>query len=1210
MTEQSSLLKQAFLAVQEMQARLDRAEARSREPIAIVGMGCRFPGGAVDGETFWKVLSEGRDAISAIPGDRWDADAYYDADPDRPGKMVTRCGGFLEQVDTFDAQFFEIAPREAASMDPQQRLALEVVWETLENAGYAPAELQGSKTGVFLGIGSSDYNQLNLAAGDASLLDAHYASGVAHSIAAGRISYLLGLEGPSVSLDTACSSSLVAVHLACQSLRAGDSDVALAGGVNVMLAPETTALLSRARMLSPDGRCKAFDVSADGYVRGEGCGFVALKTLSKAQADGDRILAVIRGTAVNQDGASSSLTAPNGPAQVSLMRQALATAGVLPGEVSYIEAHGTGTSLGDPIELQALGAVYGAARAADRALPIASLKTNVGHLEAAAGVAALIKTVLALEHRQIPPHLHLKQLTPHVRWDELRLTVPTKLLDWEADGKARIAGVSSFGFSGTNAHVVVAEAPRAERARDENGWPTQIIAVSAKSKTALRDLVSLYGEFLAEIPTAEFRDFCFTVNTGRSHFSHRACFLAENSEGMRQQFAAFEPGTRSAFGGEARIGFLFTGQGSQYAGMGRELYASSPVFREAMERCAASCKEQTGESLIEVLYPAAGEANPLTEARFAQPALFAFEYALAELWRSWGVEPSVLLGHSLGEYVAAVVAGVFSMEDGLRLVVARARMMETLKTPGAMRSVNASVTWVRAKIVGFEKEVSIAAVNGPESVVISGAVEAVARVAEKLEAEGIRTRALQVTHGFHSPQLEPILDEFEAVAATVRYRAPRIRMISNLTGETARAEEIATARYWREHMRSTVLFHAGLEAALATGCETFIEIGPQPHLLTLGKSANSQGNVLWLPSARKGRDAWVDILAAVKALYERGAEINWRALHGRSGRPIAVPTYPFQRQRHWFAKNAGQNLPPRARSADDHPLLGARVKSPLAEVQFESRIGPEEPAYLSDHAIGGRRVVPAAAYLEMALSAARAVDGGRAAIGTAAFLRPCIFDEPQILQCVLGESGPGRAFSIYGRAEGGEDDEWVLHATGETVAASSAEVREESGRVDLDAIRQRCTDASDGAEFYRTFDANGVNFGPNFRLLSRLFRGPGEALVEIELQEMAKKDGGRYEIHPVALDACFQAVVALLSAEAVHLPAALESLDAVGDARKLAFAHAQMREGGRGGSLIADVRGFDVSGRCGGLGEGSGAGAGSAGGCGRSAQFREKDGLD
>ncbi len=800
MTEESTLLRQAFLAVQEMQASLEAAERRAREPIAVVGVGCRFPGGVVNGESFWELLREGRDAVQRVPADRWDADAYYDPDPDQPGKSVTRQGGFLDQVDGFDARFFEIAPREAASMDPQQRIALEVAWETLENAGYAPADLRGTKTGVFLGIASSDYSQLHLQASDPELLGAHYASGVAHSIASGRISYVLGLEGPSVSLDTACSSSLVAVHLACQSLRTGDCRLALAGGVNVMLMPETTSLLSRVRMLSPNGQCRAFDASADGFVRGEGCGFVALKTLAQAQADGDRVLAVIRGTAINQDGASSSLTAPNGPAQESLMRQALANADVLPGQVSYVEAHGTGTALGDPIELQALGAVYGASRPEDRPLMVGSLKTNIGHLEAAAGIAGVIKTVLALQHGQIPPHLHFTQPTPHVRWDRLRLAVPQRLMEWETGlgaaqatgaNNRRIAAVSSFGFSGTNAHVVIEEASPAEMVRRENGWPVQILTVSAKSGTAVQRLAGQYREYLGQSPDAELRDLCFTANTGRSHFQHRACFVARDAAEMKEQLAEFAGAATGKITERGRVCFLYTGQGSQYAGMGRELYAGSSVFRAALERCAAAWKEATGESLIDVLYPEMGEASRMTEARCAQPALFSFEYALSELWRSWGVAPGVVLGHSLGEYVAAVVSGIFSVEDGLRLVCARARLMDGLAArggSGAMRSIMASAERVARELAGYEAEVAIAAVNGPESVVISGVAATVARVAEKLEGEGVRTRALEVTHGFHSPLLEPILEEFEQSAREVKYHAPKIRIISNVTGRAAVAD--------------------------------------------------------------------------------------------------------------------------------------------------------------------------------------------------------------------------------------------------------------------------------------------------------------------------------------------------------------------------------------------------------------------------------------
>ncbi len=1199
-TEAPPLLQQAFLAVQDMQAKLESMELRVREPIAIIGLGCRFPGGAVDGETFWQMLRDGRDAISIVPAERWDADAYYDPNPDLPGKMVTRCGGFLDQVDRFDAKFFEIAPREAASMDPQQRLALEVAWEALEDSGYAPAELRGTRAGVFLGIASSDYGQLHLETGDPQSLDAHYASGIAHSIASGRISYLLGLEGPSISLDTACSSSLVAVHLACQSLRAGDCTLALAGGVNVMLAPQTTALLSRVHMLSPSGRCKAFDESADGFVRGEGCGFVVLKTLSQAQSDNDRILAVIRGTAVNQDGASSSLTAPNGPSQVNLMRQALANAGIQPESVSYVEAHGTGTALGDPIELQALGAVYGAAHTQEAPLHVGSVKTNVGHMEAAAGIGGLIKTVLAIQHGQIPPHLHLQHPTPHVQWQQLRLAVPRRLTEWEIDGKHRIAAVSAFGFSGTNAHVVVAEPSATSVERSESAWPVQILAMSAKSRSALTNLAQRYKGFLEHAPATDLRDFCFTANTGRSHFSHRACFLASDAEELKHHLATFAAPVRSStFEEEGRICFLFTGQGSQYAGMGRELYESSEVFRKAMDGCAAAWREETGESLIELLYGQEKESaeSRLKQARYAQPALFAFEYALAEMWRSWGIEPSVVLGHSLGEYVAAVIAGVFRMEEGLRLVCARARLMDTLTETGAMLSIGATAERVEREMAGLEKEVGIGVINGAETVVLSGRAETVERVGKRLEAEGIRTRALEVTHAFHSPLLEPILEEFEACAAKVQYKTPRIRIISNLTGKTARAEEITTPRYWREHMRRTVQFHAGLLAALATGCRTLLEIGPLPHLLSLGKSAYGGVDRVWLPSVRRGRNPWLDILGSVKALHELGAEIDWKALHGRSGRRISLPTYPFERERHWFPKKTAIETSS-VRLTDDptlsppeHPLLGQRLYSPLAEIQFASRIGPEHPAYLGDHLVAGKRIVPASAYLEMALSAAKMsaldVRGESIAVQAVAFLQPCIFDDPRMLQCVLRSQETGHSFAIYSCAvdEDASDathpPQWLLHATGQIVTGAAEDSSEKLLGNELHDARARCTAESDSASFHREFDDLGLHFGPGFRTVRRVFRGADEALVEFALPPDAQADTNPYQIHPVSLDACLQSVAAVLLAsshgkDTLYLPAALDQLRIVGDPRQMTLGHARMRGNpAPGGPVAADVQGFD-----------------------------------
>jgi acyl transferase domain-containing protein/SAM-dependent methyltransferase len=898
-----SPVKRALHEIRVLRARVEELEAAQQEPIAIIGAGLRFPGGAIDEQSFWDLLARGTDAITEIPRERWDWRAYFNADADAPGSMCTQHGGFLEGIDRFDAAFFGISPREAVAMDPQHRLTLEVGWEALERAGYAPATLQHSATGVFLGIGNIDYGRSALA--DLEHIDAYTASGNSPAMLAGRLSYVLGLHGPSLAVDTSCSSSLVAVHLACASLRAGECNVALAGGVNLITSPESNIALSKAHMMAPDGHCKTFDEAADGYVRSEGCAVIVLRRLSDAMRDGDRILAVVRGSAVNHDGRSGGLTAPNGPAQAAVIRRALEAANVKPGEIGYLETHGTGTALGDPIEVETLGSVLGVGRAAESPLAIGSVKTNIGHAEAASGIAGLMKTVLALQHQTIPPSLHLKQKNSHIDWDRLPVVVPTRATEWKPLNGHRYAAVSSFGFSGTNAHVVLEEAPQREAVANSGERSRHLLTVSARTEAGLDELRVKYAAALRGTSAAALADVCFTANAGRTHFAHRVAVVGETAEQMALALEGAES-TRSLSGvvdaGAAdRVCFLFTGQGSQYVGMGRELYASSAVFRAGIDRCAAAWLAETGESLIEVLYPAAGAASRMGEARCAQPALFAFEYAMAELWRSWGMEPGVVLGHSLGEYVAAVVAGVWSVEDGLKLVCARARLMDGLTAPGAMRSIVASVARVERAIAGLEGEVAIAAVNGPESVVISGAAAVVTRVAEELEAEGIRTRALEVTHGFHSPLLEPILEEFEACARQVTYHAPRIRMISNLTGRAAGAGEVATAAYWRNHMRQAVLFDAGLKTALDAGCTTFLEVGPQPHLKALAVRTDEALEPRIGVSLRRPRGEWEQMLETLAKFYAEGQPIDWMGFEkGYRRQRVALPTYPFERQRYWL----------------------------------------------------------------------------------------------------------------------------------------------------------------------------------------------------------------------------------------------------------------------------------------------------------------------
>ena len=731
MTELSPL-KQALLALEEMQTRLDALDKSRREPIAIIGIGCRFPGGVNDPESLWQLLKEGRDGISEIPADRWDVDEFYDPEPDAPGKMSTRMGGFIDQrVDEFDPQFFGIAPREAVSMDPQQRLLLEVSWEALENAGISPTSLMNSPTGVYVGVASTDYWQLSLQSGDLTRLDAYFSSGIAHSIVSGRLSYILGLQGPSISLDTACSSSLTALHLAVQALRNGECSMALAGGVNLILTPENYVAFSKYGMLSPSGHCKTFDAEADGFGRGEGCGLVVLKRFSDALADGDRIIALIRGTAANQDGPSSGLTAPNGPSQEAVIRAVLENGGVEPADVSYVEAHGTGTPLGDPIEVKALGVVYGARREASHPLAIGSIKTNLGHLEAAAGIAGLIKTALVLQHHSIPPHLHFQTASPYIPWEKYPIVVPTQNTPLQNIQGKFLAGVSAFGFSGTNVHVVMEAAPEIQIAPAKDSRPLELLSLSAKSPEALLELTRRYEKHLKNKTDLLLGEITHTANAGRGQFSHRLAIISQDTGAMTDMLGAFQRGEmpKGIFQGikdrtdPLKLAFLFTGQGAQYASMGKTLYDTQPTFRTAMDRCASILDAYLGQSLLKVIFPEEGQLNRIDETIFTQPALFAIEYALAQLWMSWGIIPTAVMGHSVGEFVAATLAGVFSLEDGCKLIASRGRMMGELPAGGSMAAVFADLEKVQTAVTPYETEVSIAAVNGSDHVVISGKQE-------------------------------------------------------------------------------------------------------------------------------------------------------------------------------------------------------------------------------------------------------------------------------------------------------------------------------------------------------------------------------------------------------------------------------------------------------------------------------------------------------
>ncbi|BCL39537.1 non-ribosomal peptide synthetase/type I polyketide synthase [Nostoc sp. MS1] len=905
------LLKNAYLQIRDMRGELDGMKQASSEAIAIVGMGCRFPGGANNPQAFWDLLREGKQATQQVPSNRWAIDAYYDPDPDVPGKMYTRYGGFLNEIDKFDPQFFGISPREAKSMNPQQRLLLEVTWEALENALIPIEDLKESQTGVFIGVGIDDYSQSNIDIDGYSLL------GNIQSIAVGRLSYVLGLRGPTMQLDTSCSSSLLSVHLACSSLRSRECNLAISGGVNLMLSPTTTIGLCKLKALSSDGRCKSFDASADGYVRGEGCGIIVLKRLSDAIKDGDRILALVKGSAVNHDGQSNGLTAPNGATQEAVIRQALANAQVEPNQIQYVEAHGTGTPLGDPIEVLALGKVLSQGRSASDRLTIGSVKTNIGHLEAASGIASLIKVVLALQHKLIPPSLHLQQPNPYIPWQQLPIDVATVATPWTAKQNPRLAGVSSFGMSGTNVHVILEEAPASPDAQlptDER--PCHLLTLSAKTESAVPELVRLYQDYLNSHPDISLADICLSANTGRSHFQHRLAVVIDSKQQLVEELAAFADGkdTTRLIANQAgkkppKIAFLCTGQGSQYMRMGYQLYQTQPIFRQTLEQCDEILRPYLEHSLIEVLYPTQTGDNVsslLDQTAYTQPALYAFEYALYQLWKSWGIEPDVVMGHSVGEYVAATIAGVFSLEDGLKLIAHRGQLMQQLPDDGEMVSLMASVEQVREIIAAYQQTVAIAAINGPESVVISGLSEDIGAICHKLEAQGIKTKRLPISHACHSPLMTPMLAKFATVANQITYQQPQIPIVSNVTGKLA-DEQIATADYWVSHVCQVVRFANSMQTLDQQGYKVFLEIGPKPILLAMGRQCLPDDQGLWLPSLRSGISPWQQLLSSLAQLYVVGAKVDWLGFeqdypHSK----VPLPTYPFQKQQYWIPQTMNE----------------------------------------------------------------------------------------------------------------------------------------------------------------------------------------------------------------------------------------------------------------------------------------------------------------
>ena len=1160
----------------------NRPGSQSEEPIAVVGMACRFPG-ANGVSAFWRLLEAGENAVSeGVPGSGVGrvGKLFQDATPQAE---ACRFVGFIDDVDRFDAPFFRISPVEAQHLDPQQRLMLETSWQALEHAGIDPDGLKNSRTGVYAGISNNDYRGVILEASDTAepASSLYTVSGTSYNTAIGRVSFALGLQGPAIAVDTACSSSLVAVHQAVTGLLQGEADLALAGGVNAILSGRLLELRANAGMLAPDGRCKTFDADADGYVRGEGCGVLVLKRLSEAEADGDRIWGIIRGSAVNQDGASTGLTVPNAKAQEQVIKAALLKAGVLPSQVDYVEAHGTGTPVGDPIELQAVAAAYCKDRPAERPLLIGSVKTNFGHLEPAAGVAGMMKVLLAMNRGIIPKHLNFRDPTPAIDWRQLPLRVTSTATEWPmVSDRAPLAGVSGFGWSGTNAHIVVEGYGAPSRASNESHgrkWPTgspkhvaisvpkaasegaaeapaaratRLLPLSGKTDNALRELAERYLAWLDErsmdleptdSATSPFlSDMAWTAGVGRSQFDHRAGVAFRNAESLREGLKTVAEGDRGASAAATtKVAFVYTGQGGQWVGMGKPLYEQEPVVRAVLDRCDRLILEERGTSLLDVMFGRGEATGDLNDAAWAQPAVYALGCALTALWRSIGVSPSVVIGHSLGEFAAAQAAGVFGLEEGLRFVAKRGVLLSSVPELGTMAAVFAPEDQVAAAVDEYNASsdspgLSIAVDNGIHQV-ISGPIAAVQAVSERFEAEEITVRPLSRNQAFHSALVEPALDALEETyQEDVVASPPSVALVSNVTGSVVAADEILSGEHWRRHAREPVQFRRGIGTLAELGTDLVIEVGPHAVLGPLV-------SLVWSDVTDEAKDPVVlesmlrpskdDVLPqdhdngfmdAVAGAYEAGLTLAFDGLFaGEERRRIELPGYPFQRARHWV------DAPRRRRAAAGHPLLGTRHESPRGEMMFETEMLPSDPSWLNDHRVFGRAVMPGALYGVMAATAALSEGAQSVDVADMQLHSALVFAEEdgaddtaqagRKIQAVLSTSENGNTRHIEIFSKGESEDGWTLHAEGGVSLGDGT--RGTANRVDLDGLKSGM-ESQDVAAFYRARAEAGIHLGPSFRTLQVLWAGNGEAVGEVALPEAVSSSG--IDLHPILLDGCFQ----------------------------------------------------------------------------------------
>ncbi len=1164
--------------------------------VAIIGIGCRFPG--ADGpEQFWSLLAEGRDAIEEVPRDRWDVASFYDPRPFTPGRMNTRWGGFLKGIDQFDPPFFGISPREAASMDPQQRLLMEVSWEALEDAGLTRSRIARAPVGVFLGISGSEYGALQLTRPD--LIDAYWSTGSALSVAANRLSYFYDLRGPSVAVDTACSSSLVAVHLAVQSLRQGECSLAIAGGVNLILTPTITVNFSMGGGTSPDGRCKAFDRSANGMVRSEGVGLVILKPLERALADGDPIYAIIRGSAVNQDGASNGIAAPNREAQEDVLRAACRSARVEPGDLQYIEAHGTGTPLGDPIEARAIGHVVGAAQPPGEVCRIGSVKSNLGHLEAAAGVASLIKVALSMKHRQLPRSLHFREPSPYIDFAGLRVAVQQSHSVWPSRGGLCLAGVSAFGFGGTNAHLVLEGPPPAPERSVAAGAPgasssadARILLLSGHRPEALgaraRDLLAMLD---GPSPDLSLSDLCYTTNLRRTHLDSRGAIVFSTREELLRGLRALGAGTQDPTlttgrfrGGKPGVALVFSGHGSQWWAMGRGLLQSDASFRDTMVELDGLVCAMGGASLLEAMIAPEAEApigagglggagpQRVTSFSTSQVALFALQVALARLWTGLGLQPSFVVGHSMGEVAAACVSGALSLRDGVRVILHRSRLLEefagTATSAGAMALVRMSREDASRSLSGREALISVASHNAPNVTVLSGDAEALRALVRELKGRGVAAVMSNVPGAGHCPQIEPVrarlveLLEGGDGLEPLRPTAGSVPLVSTVLGEVTSGVSLDPS-YWGRNLRETVLFSEAMDRLLAAEVGCFLELSPDPLLVSpmtqCLRGREPRGVVI--PSLRQKVADRVGLLEAVGQLHVLGVALDLRPLHPGRSRCVPLPRFPWQQERCWIAgmedmisgeRTAVSRASPAVGARDAHPLLGALCPSEGDDTAqcWEARIDLQRMPYLTDHQIRGFVMAPGAMFVEMALAGAREVLGGRPLrLMNLRFQRAMYLERqrPARLRLIVERADPDtlqfRCASAGLDANGA--DTWTTHVTGEVQLAEGAPPEQPR----LDEIQRLCTAERSGAESYETARLAGAQFGDSFQTVERFWVGEGQAIGRIRASAKVQGELGDYLLHPTLWDALFQmlagtrlAAMTDVSEEAIHVPQSLDAL--------------------------------------------------------------------